>query len=158
MRTEDEIVNQIKEIEKSGFDFFGVMRGDLLQYLPLEKAIPFLSSRPAPDKWMQRAVDVESIKHQIASYMDFAWNKANECRGLSAGRSIQHIQAWLWMLGEEQASREIEDYSQYGKPQLRAICEHFGLDWKQWDDGNWRNNEDEEGAVVDAAKLTWNAP
>lgn len=49
------------------------------------------------------------------------------------------------MLGEDQAVKKLDSYELYGKPQLRAICEHFGWDWTQWDDGIWRNSESDEG-------------
>jgi hypothetical protein len=78
-------------------------------------------------------------------YMSFAWDKANNCRGLSAGRSIDHMKAWLWLLGESEMAAKIAHFSHYGKPQLRAICERFGWDWRAWDDGEWRNNEDDDG-------------
>ena len=33
--------------------------------------------------------------------MTFAWDKANNERNLSAGRSINHFEVWLWLLGDE---------------------------------------------------------
>jgi hypothetical protein len=67
--------------------------------------------------------------------MDFAWDKANNGRGISANRSIAHYQAWLWLLGVEWCDTLMDDYEFYGKPQLIRICEYLGLDPKQWDDG-----------------------
>jgi hypothetical protein len=77
--------------------------------------------------------------------MPFAWEKANDCRGLSANRSIEHMTAWLWMLGDDLADKMDGLYEYYGKPCLRAICEKYGCKWQQWDDGVWRNSEDDDG-------------
>lgn len=82
--------------------------------------------------------------------MEFAWGKANGCRGLSAGRSLEHMQAWVWLMGDDDFWSELDAsiehaYQYYGKPQLVLICNHYGLDWSQWDDGIWRNFEDSAG-------------
>ena len=82
----------------------------------------------------------EEIKKEASEYMPFAWEKANGCRGISAGRSIAHYIAWLWLLGED--FDDMEDYEFYGKPQLIRVCEYFGLDHKQWDN-KVRTNTDE---------------
>ena len=51
-------------------------------------------------------------------------------RGLSAGRSIDHFRAWLWMDGEDELVEQInsEDipFAQYGAPILKAISEKYG--------------------------------
>ena len=67
--------------------------------------------------------------------MAFAWGKANGRRGLSAGRSLAHYSAWLWLVGNEELAEEIRKYQFHGKPQLIKICEFLGLDAAQWDDG-----------------------
>lgn len=158
MRTDEQIIAHITKLEDS--DFLGFIRIDLLAYLPFEAAKQFLKEEATGDDWKVLPRDRESIVAQIKDYMSFAWGKANDCRGLSAGRSLNHMQAWLWMLGEEDAAKSLDDYELYGKPQLRAICEHFGWDWSQWDDGHWKNNEDGYGAPPDAIPpvvLSWAA-
>jgi hypothetical protein len=141
MRADPEIIARIKEIE--GGDFFGFVRSDLVSYLGFDEARPFLKDGATPDQWAPQDKSRQSIIAAIADYMPFAWDKANDCRGLSAGRSINHMQAWLWMLGV--APHEVDDlsdYTHYGKPQLRAICEALGLNWRKWDDDQWGNGED----------------
>ena len=143
MRTDAEIVDRIRKIEK--IDFFGFVRGDLIGFLPFESAKPFLKDEATSDGWEPSERDYDSVKAAMHDYMEFAWGKANGNRGLSAGRSLCHYQAWLWMLGEEEAAEALDNYSHYGKPQLRAICEKFGWDWRKWDDGRWTNCETEDG-------------
>ena len=56
------------------------------------------------------------------------------------------MRAWLWLLGRTAAAEKLSlGHDMYGKPQLRAICEEFGWDWKQWDDGSWTSVEMDPG-------------
>ena len=144
-RTPEEIVARLKEIEKT--DFFGFQRSDILECLPFNAARPFLRDGATADQWAQymKPRDAESIKARMLEYMPFAWDKANDCRGLSAMRSIEHMKAWLWLLNDPLGARLDDLFHYYGKPCLRAICEKYGWDWRQWDDGSWRNSEDESG-------------
>jgi hypothetical protein len=138
MRTDAEIVAHIREITDR--DWLGTITADLAMYLPFEEARQFLSIG-VDAGWTQLDRSPDTVKKQMLDYMDFAWGKANDCRGISAGRSLNHMAAWLWMLGEDQVATALESYMYYGKPQLRAICEHYGWDWRTWDDGEWRNEE-----------------
>lgn len=160
MRTDEEILAKMKAAENSG-DIFGAIQSDLIDFLPYDLAKPFLNDDVTADQWapFQKARDRETIIGAIREYMSFAWGKANDCRGLSANRSIFHMQAWLWMLGEEQAGDALfTEYRFYGKPQLRAICEHFGIDWRALDNGHWTNDEGDDGVPaeeVPAITLPW---
>ena len=66
----------------------------------------------------------------MASYMGFAWSKAEDHRGLSSARSISKMQAWLWLLGDDElyayASGE-GNYPQYGAPILARISAKYGF-------------------------------
>lgn len=154
-RTTSEILSRIEELKKS--DFFGFESGDLIEYLQFPDAKPFLKDGATAEQWAPaiKSRDCQAIINQIKDYMPFAWDKANNCRGLSAGRSISHMQAWLWMLGEVDAAKSIDDYSLYGKPQLRAICEHFDIDWAGLDDGEWVNSEFSPSVEKYSAPLAW---
>ena len=150
-RTTDEIIARIKEIDAN--PNISLSRMELLWYLPHDLAKQFLLTEFS--KWEVQPKNRDAIISQVHDYMPFAWDKANECKGLSAWRSMEHMSAWLWMLGEDLAAEDIEEYDFYGKPQLAAICEHFGWDWKQWDWGGWVNSE--EGPVEQPyiVKLRW---
>lgn len=156
VRTQQEIVARISFIDGGG-DFFGTQRGDLLDCVAsFEAARPFLRDSCTEKDWADaftptRATDRESILAWVLEYMPFAWEKANDCRGLSAVRSLDHFRARLWLLGGEDskwADRLWETpHSYYGKPHLRAICEHFGWDWKSWDSGRWHQRSEESEPV-----------
>jgi hypothetical protein len=141
MRTIDEIVAKARD--KSWGDLFGTKQGGIIDYLPFELAQEFLIAGTTAEQWAAngapRPRDQQAIIAQIRDYMPFAWGKANACRGLSAMRSIYHMQAWLWILGVDET--QLDNYTHYGKPQLRAVCEAFGIDWQSLDDGRWTNEE-----------------
>lgn len=137
-----EIIARIAE--RRAQDIFGFETFDYVQYLPFEDAKPLLVENAAPEKWTQLPLTREAVLKQMHDYMDFAWGKANGQRGLSAGRSISHYTAWTWLAGDRELSEwtdSEENYFHYGKPILQHICEHYGWDWKQWDDGVRNNGE-----------------
>jgi hypothetical protein len=135
-KTDAEILARIavrKPIDLLGFEW-----GELLAYLSFEYAKPYLKDEVESAAWTPSDKSREGVLKTMLDYMPFAWEKANNERGISACRSIMHYCAWLWMIGEdtgELACDRLEDYNYYGKPQLVAICERFGWDHKQWDDG-----------------------
>ena len=113
--------------------------------MPFDYAKPYLKEEVTEETWKYRGKDDESIKEDILDYMPFAWEKANDRRGLSASRSIDHMTGLLWLMGRDVAAKEIRDYTMYGKPQLRMICEEFGWNWREWDDGFWTHSEMNDG-------------
>ena len=140
MKTQEEIVARIKERQKE--DVLGFEAICYLDGLDFEHAKPFIKEEFWEKYKEKQPLDEAGIRKKMIDYMPFAWEKANNFRGISANRSIAHYQAWLWMLGEEKLAEEIdEDYEYYGKPQLRKICEFLGIDADQWDDGVRLNEE-----------------
>lgn len=136
MKTQEQILARIETLEND--DFFGYQRGDLMDFLDFKNAKQFLKKGAGQKKWekCQEKNTKKGIEKIIKNYIEFAWGKANGCRGLSAGRSIEHFSTWLWLY-DEKLYQKIEDieYEHYGKEKLVAICEHFGWDYKKWDDG-----------------------
>lgn len=136
-RTQEEILARLKEIGPN--DFFGFQSADLIEFLNFAHAKKFLKDGVTADQWKQYTDPVEQIK----DYMSFAWDKANSCRGLSACRSIEHMRAWVWLDGNTELLKQIEeDYEYYGKPHLVKVCETYGIDWKALDNDKWVNSED----------------
>jgi len=138
MRTPDEILKRVEEVKEE--DFFGFETADLLAWLPYDKARPYLKDSVGPEDWSYEVPTHDSVLKCITNYMPFAWDKANACRGLSAMRSLQHMKAWLWLLGDDLTDK-LDDYTYYGKPQLRAICDKLGINWSSMDNNCWRNDE-----------------
>jgi len=135
-RTDVEILAKIKEIEAQEH-LFEFVTADLKEYLSYEAVKPFLKEGVTEKDWTHKPKDRDSILKQMKDYMTFAWDKANNERGLSASRTMDHYTAWIWMLGDEEVDifGNIQEYEFYGKPQLKAICDHYGWDDVNDDDG-----------------------
>ncbi len=135
MRTQDEIVERL-EARKVG-DPLCFEVDEYLIYLDYKHAKPYLKDGTTEREW-DAASDHLSLPERMRDYMSFAWNKANNERGISANRSIMHYIAWLWLAEENKLLARVEseyqgNYCSYGKPILRMICKHFGWDWSQRD-------------------------
>jgi hypothetical protein len=136
-------------------DFLGFERGEYIRALPFDEARRYLVPDATPELWSEPLLGERALD-EARGYMAFAWGKANDCRGISANRSVMHLVAWLWLAGEralsDEIQREFEDrYCYYGKPILRRICERFGWDWRSLDNGRWCNSESEDGVSADIA-------
>lgn len=146
IRTQEEIVARIEE--RTADDWLEFETSTLKRHLDYTHGKKYLKGDMREEDWTKKDNPVE----EMHDYMAFAWGKANDCRGLSANRSIEHCISWLWLAGEEELLKWVEDeylnnYQHYGKDILAHICEHFGWDWKQWDDGVWVNSEEEKEAI-----------
>lgn len=146
MKTQEEIAARVAERFQD--DLFGFEISEYLIFLEFARAKPYLKDDATAESWQHIPLSDEAVLSAMQGYMSFAWEKANTRRGISAWRSLKHYVAWLWLLGEDAFLAEHENfdnYTHYGKPQLVAICEHYGWDWTQWDDDRWIVEEREEG-------------
>ena len=144
MRTQDEIVKRIEARRNNDPLCFEV--NEYIDYLDFNHARQFLKDSVTEQDWQEAVAKISVPVERMRDYMEFAWGKANNCRGISANRSIMHCIAWLWLAEEDELLMQVEDefngnYHFYGKPILEIICEHFGWDWSQWDDGVRTNGE-----------------
>lgn len=147
MKTQEEIAKRLEAIKEE--DIFGFESDCLIPYLDFQHAKPYLKPEVTEGDWH---IEPMTPAEEIKDYMPFAWDKANNCRGLSAGRSIEHMVAWLWLDGKDELISKMEsEYEFYGKPCLVLICQEYGIDWRKLDDGSWRNDEYGEGITPDVA-------
>lgn len=133
IRSQDEIVAEIERIKEH--DFFGFKTNDLIEYLDYDHAKQYLKPEVTAEEWKSLPSDRESILKEMEEYMEFAWDKANNERGISAGRSLAHYTVWVWMIGDQDRFGDLEEYRYYGKDHLRKICDAYGWDADKWDDG-----------------------
>lgn len=141
--SEQEVLDRYNE--RKDLDVFRFETGEYISFLPYRLVKELLNEDVTEKEWgtTKRELSEESLKEIMLEYMPFAWEKANNFRGISAFRSIMHYVAWLWMIGERELAEQIQDYQCYGKPQLVMICKKFGWDHTQWDDGVRKNSENE---------------
>jgi len=130
-RTTAEIVARIETVRRR--DGMGFEWHCLLMRLPFDAAKPYLKDTAPAADWETAPRDRESLVAEMRDYMPFAWQKANNERGISASRSMSHYAAWTWLAGDDLGN--LTDYEHYGKDNLVRICEHYGWDHAQWDDG-----------------------
>lgn len=120
VRTQDEIVKRVANL--AGKDAFGWSRELLITFLDFEHARPFLVESATEDQWGSPSSDP---RHELIEYLEFAWEKAHDARGISAGRSVDKIEQWLWLAGEDEVLARFmaASYSPYGIPRLRVVTE-----------------------------------
>ena len=127
MRTQEEIMSRFEKAD----DLFGTQKGDLIDYMTFENAKPHLQEEylakveSGEEKW-----DIKTDpKKEILEYLDFAYDKAEGERGLSAGRSMLHFRTWIWLEDEKfynEVINLIDNYTNYGIPALNKISKHYG--------------------------------
>jgi hypothetical protein len=134
MRTQEELIERYKSCN----DMFGFESNEYLSGMTVESLESLKGTHIKEDADLDLHVvlfkDDQAILDCCKSYMEFAWEKANGCRGISAYRSIMHYKAWLWMIGED-GWDDIEDFQYYGKDELVRICNFLGIDSSLYDDG-----------------------
>lgn len=146
MRTQAEVKARFDERKPN--DPLGFEISEYVDYMSFEDARPFFKDEVPDEKVRECLLPLErdSIIKVMHDYMEFAWGKANDCRGISANRSILHCIAWIWLAGDTEFAAEVdrmmnEEYQHYGKEILVAICEKYGWDYSEWDDGVRTNSE-----------------
>jgi hypothetical protein len=137
-RSSAEIKARYEEVSQRFLDFQG---GDLLPYMDYEDAKPFLNKGVTAEQLADARAGLDSPLQEALEYLPFAWEKANDCRGLSASRSVDHLKAWLWLAGYDVDDDFDTRYQYYGKPCLVTASELVGFDWRAYDDKTWRNDE-----------------
>jgi hypothetical protein len=114
LRTKEEILARIKMAQKR--DLFGDEWHIYCDALSFEDRSKFCQN--VSNDWKPRTY--QEIKKEAIDYLEFAWEKANDEKGLSAARSISHYVAWMWLLGID-VDELCEEYDDYGKSQLEQI-------------------------------------
>ena len=120
MRTTEEILYRLAHYD----GFF--CAGDLVSFLPYEEAKKYLKEGVTAEKFCEIC---ETPEQAIKGYIPFALEKAEGHRGISAGRSVEHFDNWIWMTGDEELYRQFNDagYAMYGCPQLKVVLENISM-------------------------------
>ena len=100
MRTLDEIVEHYRSTMDE--DQLGFTAEVLLPYLPFDRAQRFLKPAALSEDWPDPAkLSRDSILAEMKDYMNFAWGKVEDHRGISASCSVEKMCAWLWLLDDD---------------------------------------------------------
>jgi len=135
LKTQDEIYQRLKKTS-SGFMAMDFRPEVLINHLNYDLAKEFLNDeyKEKVDKGeikSEYVSDIKEIVQDFLDYMVFAWGKAEDERGISAGRSLQKLGAWLWLLNREDLETIINDddlYNPYGSPALIEVCNQLGVE------------------------------
>lgn len=113
MRTHKEIQDLIDRFEKWPHeDFIGFKREALQTALAMKEG------------------DEDALIKEAKEYLVFAIGKAVNHRGLSAGRSVDKLTCWCWVLEHTNfPDNHGQPYTNYGVPILKWAAEKIGADW-----------------------------
>ena len=128
MRTAVEILTLYQKMRDDGKDFFGFVGEVMIRYLPFDLAKPFLKDSVQETDWHPHGLTDEAVLKEMSDYMTFAWGKVENHRGLSAGRSIEKMSAWLRVLGNDELADKLDSgdpWGQYGAGLLAIVCEKY---------------------------------
>lgn len=131
-RTQAEILERMKAVADE--DYLGFKREALVTALDFEHAKPFLRDDVTADGWEQ--IDPEKA---AKAYYEFALGKIDNHRGISAGRSIDKLTEYAWLMGRDDVVEAMSaaPYPQYGAPKVKAFADLLGLEWPE-DEGMQR--------------------
>lgn len=128
MKTIEDIANYYRE---HGIDdILGFIGEVLLPYLPADVFREFAKPDADLSDWKAKPLTVKSVIAEMEEYMEFAWTKVEDHRGISASRSVEKMTAWLWLLEDKEMYAYAKDenhYTNYGAPVLMKICEVYGF-------------------------------
>ncbi len=129
LATVDDIAKRCRA--SNSYSFLGFDLQVLLSYLDFDLAAEFLDPDTTAKDWGKpEALDRDTVVASLRHYTEFAWGKALGHRGISAGRSVEKIREWLFILGDSEAVAYTEDdshYPQYGVPVLLFVSRRYGF-------------------------------
>jgi hypothetical protein len=128
VRTYEEIAEKCRDTESS----FGFHLEVLVPYLPYKYAKDFLKEDVVEEEWDKKVIPLteDNVKRDMGDYMEFAWGKVIDHRGLSASRSVEKMAEWCWLLGDDESVEFAEtdgNYAMYGAPILNFMCQKHGF-------------------------------
>ena len=136
-KIDTEVANKLAFNEQ---DILGFEQEVAIDYVSFEAAKPHLKDEfverveVGKDKWIQ-ITDVMEAVQDFLDYMVFAWMKAKDERGISAGRSIVKLATWMKILGRPDVAKVLSNpklYKPYGKPALVEACKMLGIKYPKY--------------------------
>jgi hypothetical protein len=124
-RTQDEI----KARYEAENDMFGFAREVLAESMNLTSLAAHGYDITQLDGWEPVAGD--KLETNAREYLDFAIEKIEGHRGISASRSVDKLTAYAWLLGRDDVVQAMAEagYAQYGAPKIKAFATTLGWRW-----------------------------
>ena len=125
MLTREEVLQAIRNGRKSACQVIDSRDySRLCDFMPVEDwddlgfSLQDGADAPAPKEWTRG-----SILQQLAADLEFAVEKAEGQRGISASLMYEVVKMWLWVLEDD--LQHHSDYHNYGRPFLREVQEKY---------------------------------
>lgn len=131
-RDQEEILFRINSLK--GEDMFGFRQEVLGMFLVYDHIIRWAPGI-AKDVGLQQWADSCSRDPFLESrnYLEFAFSKAADHRGISAIRSVEKLYEYAWLMGRDDVcvAMEAAPYGKYGVPKLVAFAKGIGVSWPE---------------------------
>jgi hypothetical protein len=144
MKTKEQILEAIKNGKEPG-DFLD--RRDfsrLTIFFPVEdwKTFGFELKKgaKAPEP---KELTRERVLHRLENDLEFAFEKALNCRGISSSMMYEVIKMWLWVLDDSLQDQPDEAYAYYGLPLYKAVALKYGFENPIGDDSGSEDKYEE---------------
>lgn len=120
-------IEEILSYESQSFDGRDLNR--LADFMTVEQMQKFDLEVSNPDGWKTEELTRENVLKRLESDLAFAFEKALNKRGLSAGLMYGVVKMWMWVLDEHDdlVNWSDDNYAQYGLPYLKAVALRYGL-------------------------------
>lgn len=146
MKTIDEVRAELKRMDIEA-------EGRFLPHFGTEVLRPYLPEEYKPGlEGNAQPLTEEAVKAEMLEYLKFGFEKAINHRGLSAGRTIEKLRTWLWILEDEELVAFLDDdrnYVNYGMPMLKRVAAKYNFpipdDAQGWDDGKPCHRDCDQG-------------
>jgi hypothetical protein len=124
MRTQNEIAERLKVNDD---DIFGYKAEALLEFAEYSAFVAAFARKPgiSAADWFetQMPLNRETVLLRMADYMEHAWTKALLHDSIGSTQSVNKLEAWIWLLGDEEYERvwpkvEAAGFANYGAPRL----------------------------------------
>ena len=130
LRSNDAIERHLKnEMERSLFAFGVQAAAEIVPYGSIKSLLKEGITEESYAEGMPKYTR-DNVIEVMREYMGrIGWDKAENHRGISAGRTIEKMEMWIWLLGEDDWNTYLKhrredpvDYAPYGAPILHLIC------------------------------------
>ena len=131
VKTKEQILNAVKDGKDSqcmdGRDF-----SRLAGFFPTADLKFFGFELKDGAKHEPEKLTEETVKKQLKSDLEFAFEKALDCRGISSIFMYEVVKMWMWVLDDDLA--DFDNYTMYGLPLYKAVAVKYGFNNKIGDD------------------------